>query len=56
MSNVSKYKFKILNEINDDVLTTIFDDEYSIYVKPGIYAMSSRKLEYLIYIARLQKY
>ena len=30
--------------------------ENTIYVKPGIYALSSRKLESLIKIAELQKY
>lgn len=56
MSDFDKYKFKIVDGIKDEWLTSIFDDEYTIYVKPGIYAMSTRKLEYLIYIAKLQKY
>ena len=56
MSNSSKFKFKIVDEIKDEWLSTIFDDESVIYVKPGIYAMSDRKLESYIQIARLQKY
>ncbi len=54
--NTSNYSLKIVENIDDDLLTTIFDDEYTIYVKPGVYAMSSRKIEALIYIAKLQKY
>lgn len=54
--NTSNYSLKIVENIDDDLLTTIFDDEYTIYVKPGVYAMSSRKMEALIYIAKLQKY
>jgi hypothetical protein len=53
MNNV---KFKIVEEINDDELMSIFDDETTIYVKPCVYAMSDRKLESLINIARIQKY
>ena len=56
MNDVSKYKFKILNSIDDADLSTLFDDEYTIYCKPGIYAMSSRKLERLIEISKIQKY
>ena len=52
----SKYKFKIVENIEDEWLSSIFDDEYTVYVRPGIYAMSTRKLEALIYIAKLQKY
>lgn len=33
-----------------------FKQENTIYVKPGVYALSSRKLESLIKIAELQKY
>lgn len=56
MNKFSNIKFKIVDEINDEWLETLFDDEDTIYVKPGVYAMSTRKLESLIYIARLQKY
>lgn len=56
MSDLSKIKFKIVDEIKDEWLATIFDDDSVIYVKPGNYAMSTRKLESLLYIARLQKY
>ena len=56
MSNLSNIKFKIVDEIKDEWLTTLFDEENTIYVKPGVYAMSTRKLESLFYIAKLQKY
>lgn len=49
-------KFKIVEDINEEDLMSIFDDETSIYVKPSVYAMSDRKLESLINIARIQKY
>ena len=52
----SKYKFKIVETIEDEWLSSIFDDEYTVYVRPGVYAMSTRKLEALIHIAKLQKY
>lgn len=55
-NNLSSYKFKIVDKIEDESLESLFDDEYTVYVKPGIYAMSERKLESLIYIAKLQKY
>lgn len=56
MSDLSNVKFKIVDEIKDEWLTTLFDDDSVIYVKPGVYAMSTRKLESLLYIAKLQKY
>ena len=56
MSDLSKVTFKIVDAIKDEWLGTIFDDDTVIYVKPGNYAMSTRKLESLLYIARLQKY
>lgn len=56
MSDLSNIKFKIVDEIKDEWLTTLFDEENTIYVKPGVYAMSTRKLESLFYIAKLQKY
>ena len=56
MSDFSKVKFKIVDEIKDEWLTTLFDEENVIYVKPGVYAMSTRKLESLFHIAKLQKY
>ena len=54
--NYKDVKFKIVDEIKDEWLTTLFDDDNVIYVKPGTYAMSTRKLESLFYIAKLQKY
>lgn len=56
MNDLSKVKFKIVDEIKDEWLTTLFDDDSVIYVKPGVYAMSTRKLESLFHIAKLQKY
>ena len=56
MNDFSNIKFKIVDEIKDEWLTTLFDDDSVIYVKPGVYAMSTRKLESLFYIAKLQKY
>ena len=56
MSDLSKIKFKIVDEIKDEWLENIFDDDTVVYVKPGNYAMSTRKLESLTYIAKLQKY
>lgn len=56
MSNLLNVKFKIVNKIEDEWLSTLFDDELTIYVKPGVYAMSTKKLESLYYIAQIQKY
>ena len=56
MNSLSNVKFKIVDEIKDEWLTTLFEEENTIYVKPGVYAMSTRKLESLFYIAKLQKY
>lgn len=53
---MSDVKFKIVEDINDEDLLSIFDDNTTIYIKPGVYAMSDRKLESLINIARIQKY
>ena len=49
-------QFKIVEDINDEDLTALFNDDTTIYVKPGVYAMSERKLESLKNIARIQKY
>ena len=49
-------KFKIIENIDDEDLMSMFDDDITVYVKPGIFAMSERKLESLINIARIQKY
>ena len=53
MSNV---RFKIVEDINDEELMSIFEDDTTVYVKPGAYAMSDRKLESLKNIAKIQKY
>ena len=53
MNNI---KFKIVDSINDADLMSIFNDETAVYVRPGVYAMSDRKLESLKNIAWIQKY
>lgn len=53
MNNIS---LKVVNDINDDELISIFNESTVVYVKPGVYAMSDRKLESLINIAWIQKY
>ena len=42
------YQLKIVDEMNDDYLADMFSDDCPIYVKPGVYAMSSRKIDALI--------
>jgi hypothetical protein len=54
--NLNDYKFKIIEDINDEDLSAMFSDDNVVYVKPGTYAMSTRKLESLIKIAYMQKY
>lgn len=51
-----KYNIKIVEEMNDAFLSDMFNGSCTIYLKPGSYAMSSRKLESLIKIAELQRY
>ena len=53
MRNVT---LKIVDEIDDKDLMSIFNDDTIVYVKPGVYAMSDRKLESLINISMIQKY
>lgn len=53
---MNNYQIKIVDEMNDDYLSDMFTNNNVIYVKPGIYAMSSRKIESLIKIAEMQKY
>ena len=48
--------FKIVQDIGAEDLMSIFEDDTVIYVKPSVYAMSERKLESLINIAKIQKY
>ena len=48
--------FKIVKDIDAEDLMAIFEDETTVYVKPSVYAMSERKLESLINIAKIQKY
>lgn len=54
--NFKDYKFKIIENIDDQDLLTMFSTDNVVYVKPGTYAMSTRKLESLIKIAYIQKY
>ena len=49
------YKFKIIDNIDDEDLLNMFDSNNVVYVKPGVYAMSTRKLEALIKISYIQK-
>ena len=53
MNNVN---FKVINDIDDEDLMSLFDDDTTVYVKPGVYAMSERKLSSLKNIAKIQKY
>jgi len=53
---MNKPRFQIVENINDDDLLSIFNDDTVVYVKPGVYAMSDRKLESLINISKIQKY
>ena len=50
------YKIKIVEQMKDEYLADMFNGSNTIYVKPGIYAMSTRKIESLMKIAELQKY
>lgn len=50
------YRIKIVEEMQDEYLADMFNGSNTIYVKPGIYAMSTRKIESLMKIAELQKY
>ena len=52
----SQMKIKIVEEMNDEYLSDLINGGNTVYVKPGIYAMSTRKIEALIKIAKLQKY
>lgn len=45
-----------INELYETICVQGCVQENTIYVKPGVYALSSRKLEGLIKIANLQKY
>lgn len=50
------YKIKIIEDMKDEYLDNLFTNCDTVYVKPGVYSMSTRKLESLIKIAELQKY
>lgn len=51
-----KYTFKVVNEMKEEYLNEIWGDLHTIYVKPGVFAMSAKKLESLVRIAEMQKY
>ena len=51
---MNNYNFKIIDNITDDDLMSMFSDDTYIYVKPTVYAMSDRKLESLVNIAKIQ--
>lgn len=53
---MNKHNFKIVERISDDELNAIFNDDTFVYVKKTVYAMSDRKLDSLVNIAKLQKY
>ena len=36
-----KYKIKIVEDMHDEYLENMFTDYDTVYVKPGVYAMSS---------------
>lgn len=54
--NTQNYQFKVVNEMKQEYLTEIWGELNTIYVKPGTYALSSKKIESLIRIAEAQKY
>ena len=52
-----KYEFKELPTMKEKYISDIFDmKKYTVYVKPGIYALSTKKLESLINLAEIQRY
>lgn len=53
---MSDLQFKIVNDMDDSDLMEMFNNNTTVYVKPGVYAMSERKLQSLINIAKIQKY
>ena len=53
---MSQWKIKIVEDMNDEFLFDIMNGGNVVYVRPGTYAMSSRKIESLINIAKIQKY
>lgn len=52
----SQMKIKIVENMEDKYLSDIMNDNNVVYLKPGSYAMSTRKIDALINIARMQKY
>lgn len=53
-----KYTIKSLPRMKEKYIREMFcdDNRYTVYVKPGTYAMSSKKVESLITIAEIQRY
>ena len=54
--NFNDCKFKIIENIDDEDMLSMFSSDNVVYVKPGVYAMSTRKLEALMKISYIQKY
>lgn len=53
---MNNYTIKIIDDMDDSYLSEMFKSNHTVYVRPGVYAMSTRKIESLIKIAELQKY
>ena len=53
---MNNYTIKIIEDMDDSYLSEMFKSNHTVYVRPGVYAMSTRKIESLIKIAELQKY
>ena len=49
----SQMRIKIVEEMNDEYLSDLINGGNTVYVKPGIYAMSTRKIEALINLTGL---
>lgn len=58
--DANDYYLKVSDKktLNEKYLKNIFDnvDTKTIYVRPGVYAMSTRKIESLIALAEIQRY
>lgn len=52
----NNYTIKIIEDTNNVDLIKMFNGNNVVYVRPGTYAMSTRKIESLIKISELQKY
>lgn len=54
----SKYTLKMVEDPKHKYIENIFgsDSRYTVYVKPGVYAMSTKKIQSLINLAEIQRY